>query len=102
MGKHEIGERVGAISHTKKGTAYFFGYGTYDGDEVPPPGIQIMGVELYEMELTNPKIILDSGDVVWGCECWWGSEESVRKNLLSFKHVVDVDVKEARVEINES
>lgn len=25
---------------------------------------------LYDMSL-NPKIALDSGGVVWGCECWW-------------------------------
>lgn len=23
---------------------------------------------------SNPKIILDDGEVVWGCECWWGPE----------------------------
>jgi hypothetical protein len=20
----------------------------------------------------NPKIVLEGGGVVWGCECWWG------------------------------
>ena len=24
--------------------------------------------------IEDPKIILDDGEVVWGCECWWGPE----------------------------
>jgi hypothetical protein len=31
--------------------------------------------------LTNPCIRLDSGDIVWGMECWWGPEEKVREQL---------------------
>jgi len=29
----------------------------------------------------SPKIRLDNGSVVWGCECWWGPETPVRHRL---------------------
>lgn len=44
---------------------------------------------------TNPKIVLDSGKVVWGCECWWGPEEKMRAEIAG-RRVVDVDIDEAR------
>jgi hypothetical protein len=28
--------------------------------------------ELYESARGNPCIYLDSGDIVWGFQCWWG------------------------------
>jgi len=92
----KIGERVGALSHSDGDTAYLFGFGTYRGEEVPPPGVQCMGIDLHDMGHTNPKIELDSGKVVWGCECWWGGEGAVRKRLSQFTNVVDVDIDEAR------
>jgi hypothetical protein len=95
---HKKGDRVGAISHSKEGIVYFFGYGTYEGDEVPPPGIRFMGVELSGLKQENPKIQLDSGKVVWGCECWWGPEEKVRKALEGAKEVVEVDIEVARMQ----
>jgi hypothetical protein len=30
---------------------------------------------LYQLSL-NPKIVLDGGGVVWGCECWWGEADA--------------------------
>ena len=27
----------------------------------------------------NPKLILDNGQIVWGCECWWGLKDLVIK-----------------------
>ena len=95
MGRHEIGDRVGAVSHSDGKVTYLFGYGTYDGDVVPPPGVQAMGIELHELGVANPKITLDSGKVVWGCECWWGTEAAVRKRLSGFD-IVAVDIDESR------
>ena len=34
-----------------------------------------------ELGLKNPKIRLDSGEVVWGYECWWGPEEKVTETI---------------------
>ena len=40
----------------------------------------------------NPRIRLDSGDVVWGRECWWGDEERVRAEVSKYKQVKMVKI----------
>ena len=66
----EKGTRVGAIRNAKDETVYLYGFGTYQGDELHPA-----------IGIPNPKILLDNGSVVWGCECWWGSEEKVTEMI---------------------
>ena len=78
----KAGDRVGAVASSKDGTVNIFGYGVYEGDEVPPP--DIMG-PFGPMTGKNPKILLDSGEVVWGCECWWGAEEVIRNKIAGMK-----------------
>ena len=34
------------------------------GKECPLP--------FFAMPMTNPRIRLEDGSVIWGCECWWG------------------------------
>ncbi len=93
------GDRVGAIQKAdeKTETVWFFGYGTYEGDEIPPENVKLFGISLFELGLKNPKIILDSGKIVWGCECWWGGEETVKKSIGD-RNVIIVDPDEARNE----
>jgi hypothetical protein len=87
----EIGQRVGAVSHSKDDTIYLFGYGVYEGDHVPPP--EIGG---FNTGFPNPRIKLDSGKIVYGCECWWGSEDAVKRRLEGMKIVeVDIDTERA-------
>lgn len=93
-----IGTRVGAILSGKNGVVEFLGYGTYVGDHVPEEAIGPMADVLREAGVTNPKIELDSGKVVYGCECWWGGEEQVKNQLSQFDEVVDVDIDEVRSE----
>jgi hypothetical protein len=93
----KIGTRVGAISHGDGETIYIFGFGTYEGEEIPTSAAGWMAEALCEYGQTNPKIVLDNGKVVWGCECWWSSEEEVRKQLAD-RTVVEVDVDESRAE----
>jgi hypothetical protein len=69
----KIGERIGAIDYTDKDAVYFFGYGIYLGDEIPPNGFAGM------FKRPNPKLQLDDGTIVWGQECWWGSEEKIKE-----------------------
>lgn len=54
------------------------GYGELVGDEIPPKNINpwISGGNR-----PNPKIILDDGDIVWGCECWWGAEDIIKEKI---------------------
>lgn len=94
MSTHLIGERVGAILSGDEKTVKFLGYGTYDGYCIPEPneGVKFMGVP---MEHANPRITLDSGKHVYGCECWWGSEERV-KRMLEGKTVENVDIEVER------
>lgn len=93
------GDRVGAISHSDQGKVFFFGYGAFKGYEVPPPGITFMGIDLNEIKHENPRIDLDNGKTVWGCECWWGPEDLVKK-MLEGREIILVDMDEARKKKN--
>jgi hypothetical protein len=106
MNDYEIGSRVGAISGTEgePGTIHIFGFGTYVGNEVPSTAGGVFGKAMTEIAeftpesipvpdyLKNPKIVLDNGKVVWGCECWWGPEEVIRKRLENYSNIVVVDI----------
>jgi hypothetical protein len=94
-----------------------FGYGVFEGDHVRPdsaPGVFGTTAELRETAIEvngpedqwtdaqraafdrmarNPRIKLDSGDVVWGCQCWWGPEEEI-KRTIGDREVVVVSVPE--------
>jgi hypothetical protein len=93
------GERVGAILGSKGDVIEFLGFGVYVGDEVPPDegGGSMTGM-LNEVGTTNPKIVLDNGDVTWGCECWWGPEASIQNRLAAAKaqEIVVVRMADAR------
>ena len=73
MSAFKVGERIGAVLSQDSYITNLLGYGVYLGEEVPPP--ETGG---FNLGLPNPKLQLDNGDVVWGCECWWGHEEAVR------------------------
>ena len=79
----DIGTRVGAILGSNKQTKVidFLGYGVYEGDYVPQEAVGMMADMLKEHKVNNPCIKLDSGQKVYGCECWWGSEEQVKEQL---------------------
>jgi len=69
---YDEGIRVGAISHTKDGTAYFFGYGVYEGNFIPfeewgpedsegdPGPGGMMGDAVVKLKMKNPRIRLDT------------------------------------------
>lgn len=89
------GERVYAVLSATPEEVSFLGFGVYVGDEVPPAPMgfvrAVFNAATWEdfdrvvaedagsepnpaARPTNPKIVLDDGEVVWGCECWWGPE----------------------------
>ena len=102
MNKCEVGARVGAIlgSSSANKTVEFLGWGRYEGDEVPEGAIGWIAEDAIEESVTNPKIVLDSGQVVWGCECWWGSEHAMQSKLAEWHAlgftVVPTDIDEVR------
>ncbi len=65
------GTRVLAIRDANANEINIYGYGEYVGDEPCP----------ICFNMSNPKIVLDSGDIVWGCECWWGEASVVEKKF---------------------
>ena len=99
MGKREKGTRVGAILSANAKAVRLLGFGTYQGDEVPEGAGGFMGEAMAKEGLTNPKILLDNGDVVWGCECYWGGEEAIKKAIAGRKteevRIADVRARDA-------
>jgi hypothetical protein len=73
--------RCGAImgkNYEKKEIAVF-GYGIYAGECAVPAEIHMAGQDMEG--ILNPCICLDSGEEVFGCECWWGLEEQIKATL---------------------
>jgi len=111
--KEEKGMRVGAVMKSDAETVYLFGYGVYEGDFVLPgeepsrerliaycrechPHLSMAEAEgCVDAIIGNPRIRLDSGQTVWGAECWWGPEEEVR-NSIGSRRIVEVDIDQAR------
>jgi hypothetical protein len=88
---------VYAVLSATSAEVSLLGFGVYVGDEVPPAPMgavrAIFGAATWEdfdrvvaedvgaepnpaLRPTNPKIVLDDGQVVWGAECWWGPEST--------------------------
>ncbi len=78
------GDRIGALRDADDKVVNFFGYGVYEGEEVPPWGLA------KDAGITNPKLRLDNGKVVWGQECWWGPEEKI-KELIGGREIIEVE-----------
>lgn len=94
------GTRVGAfVDRTSEGVVRFLGFGQYVGDEIPPreggPSLTNM---LYEAQRANPKIVLDNGDIVWGCECYWGPEDHMKAELMKASEVKEIRIGDIRKE----
>lgn len=94
----KIGSRVGAVQSADEKEVRFYGYGVYEGDFVLPENCGGLNFGL-NFGIPNPRIKLDNGDYVYGCECWWGSEEKV-KEMIAGRNVIVV--KPDRSNSNES
>lgn len=92
MSRYEPGMRVGAILSADAETVHLLGYGVYDGDMPAPFGPLGMTTDEYleggrltlghdPPPFKNPRITLDDGRVVWGCQCWWGPEAEVQASI---------------------
>lgn len=92
----KIGDRVGAICCIEGDKIVIFGYGVFEGHAVPIEATNWLSIELKEKEIKNPKIRLDSGKIIYGCECWWASEGEVKKIIDKCKSVEKVEIDEVR------
>lgn len=89
----KLGDRVGAISHTDRNVLFLFGYGVYLGEFHPPKGTPgLFGMDASESPNDNPCILLDSGKIIWGCQCWWGPEEKVKRTVDRYPIVKEKEV----------
>ena len=93
----KVGERVGAILSADESGVKFLGYGTFEGEFVPPKEVGGLGVFLNELNVPNTKITLDNGKVVWGCECWWAPEAEMKQKLEG-KTIIETDIDVVRLE----
>lgn len=102
MAKLTPGSRVGAILSASGDVIRLLGYGVYDGDHEPPA--EVLGMSPEELQktyadavaqglmpegtkFTNPRITLDDGSVVWGMQCWWGPEESIKREVTNYLQI---------------
>lgn len=97
MDEFKPGARVVAVRDANDEEINIFGRGVYEGEFDAPIAITAeewaeLKEGLGELHITNPRIRLDSGDVVWGMQCWWGDEETFDKWIEGRKvNVVPVE-----------
>ena len=91
-----IGSRVGAIAGKNEDKVDFFGFGVYEGDfKIENDDVYMMGIQMSSLDVENPKIKLDNGDIVYGCECWWGPEDQI-KQVLDGMEINNITVSDYR------
>ncbi len=86
-----IGTRVVAILEAKDGVVRSFGEGVYAGDFDLPEN-----AGGFNFGQKNPRIDLDNGKTVWGCDSWWGPREAVMKRVPADWKWEAVDIDEHR------
>ena len=72
------GMRVGVFHSMTEKTLALLGYGVYEGEEIPPDDILSTEGPPAIVGMPIPKLRLDDGTVVWGCEVWWNDEANVK------------------------
>ena len=73
-----------------------FGLGTYLCQAVPDEtAMGLMADFCRQQKREVPKIQLDSGEIIWGCECYFDSEEFMKK-VIHGKEIKMVNIEELR------
>ncbi len=95
----EVGTRVAVLAsfdeYNKK--THLYGFGTYEGEEIPPPGIGVnnLGQSCSDIGAMAAKLKLDDGTIIWGCECSWGPEAEVKEEIAG-SEIIKADLFESR------
>ena len=79
------GTRIGAFYALGRTRAILFGYGAYEGDFAPPEDILGTMGPVGRLGVMVPRLKLDDGTILWGCECWWATEEEVRSLMAGVR-----------------
>lgn len=75
----ENAQRVYALASKKDNEVVAFGYGVVVGEKEIPKGRGFMGMDIEGR--TNVCIKLDTGEEVFGHECWWGDVEKMEEQI---------------------
>jgi hypothetical protein len=83
----KAGMRVLAVCKLDRDTkqVVIFGRGVMTGAEVPTGAVGQIAERLISETSLNPRILLDTGEVIWGCECWWLPEQKGDLWLMELK-----------------
>ena len=93
-----IGDNVCAILSADKNNVQVIGYGKYLGDEVPDRHVVgPLPKALHLASAKNPKLQMEDGTIVWGCECWWGDVTSANE-FIGDRNIINVDMEKVRLE----
>lgn len=97
----KVGDRIGFLISASSpagedgGTAKLVGYGFYEGEFIPPKEVS---EQMNALCIANPRVKLDSGQVAYGYEGYWGSEEAIKTFVARHKNVVNIDIDQYRKE----
>ena len=84
----------------EKKEVYFLGFGKLLGYEIPGEEAGGLAVLTRAYKIPNPKIQLDNGKIVWGCECHWGNKKEMLDFVAELEEYgykkVDVDIDDVR------
>ena len=70
----------GAINdHEGRSVLYVLGEGVYDGDVVP--SLEDGSGHRAGIDYLTPKIMLQDGSTIYGCECYWGDQDDMEKMI---------------------
>lgn len=97
------GTRIFAVLSADQDEVRLIGRGEYLGDlpfNTADENVRLFGFAPSELEKEvpghkNPCLKMDDGNIVWGCECWWGPESKLEETIGGRK-IVQVDIKEER------
>ncbi len=80
----EHGDRLGAICYIDRAhkAIGFFGYGKYVGETLPSDNVIVGHVRVHSTGKTSATLMLDSGIMLYRCECaLWAPEKDMGRYL---------------------
>lgn len=79
MNNYPVGTRVMAVLSVRDGVVWLMGEGEYLDNDTEEAKKTV--------GFPNPTIKLDNGEIVFGCECWWGPVDRCKKNWEGMRYV---------------
>ncbi len=91
------GPEVAVVVSLDDDTLYFLGYGRVGPAQVPPEGLGMLTDALHAANERTPTITMDTGETVYGCECWYGdaAEFDATANESDLESVTVAEMREA-------